>query len=317
MAKGDNRRDGASKRRNGASSRRNGAAKRFSQSGRAGGREVKGHGALLIIGGREDKQGDKLILRDLCRRVGSGRLVVATVASTVPDEVWEEYESIFRGLGCKHVHHLNIRSREDALLERNIRILDHATAVFFTGGDQLKITSQLGDTPIYERLREIYEGGGTIAGTSAGASVMSETMMVSGNGSESHKIGGMLKMAPGFGFISGVLIDQHFAERGRIGRLLGAVAQNPRILGLGIDENTAILVERQEEFRVIGEGAIYVVDGRRVSFSNLTEEETDRTLAIFGVQLHLLSQGDTYDLDTRCPRHFVAEVVEEELKQAV
>ena len=155
MRKNGNRRNGASKRRNGASSQPDGAAKRFSQSSRTAGREPKGRGTLIIIGGHEDKEGDKLILRDVSRRVGKGRLVVATVASSVPDELWEDYERVFRGLGCKHVYHLDIATREDALTERNIRVLDDATVVFFTGGDQLKITSQLGDTPIYERLREI------------------------------------------------------------------------------------------------------------------------------------------------------------------
>ena len=127
----------------------------------------------------------------------------------------------------------------------------------------------------------------------------------------------MLRMAPGLGFISGVLIDQHFAERGRIGRLLGAVAQNPRIVGLGIDENTAIVVERQRSFQVIGDGAVYVVDGRRVSFSNLTEEDSDRTMSIFDVQLHLLSQGDRFDLDSRRPQHIAADALEHELEEAL
>jgi cyanophycinase len=211
------------------------------------------------------------------------------------------------------VYHLDVESREEAKSERKLRILDDADGVFFTGGDQLKLTSQLGDSPIYERLREIYFGGGMIAGTSAGASVMAETMMVSGPGAESDRIGGALRMAPGFGFMPGVIIDQHFAERGRIGRLVGAVAQNPRILGVGIDEDTAIVCGPAATFRVIGAGAVYVVDGEDVSYTNLTEEQTDRTLSVYGIRLHLLSMGDEFDLTNRVATSHPAEAVEEEL----
>lgn len=125
--------------------------------------------------------------------------------------------------------------------------------MFFSGGDQLRISSQIGDTPVEERVREIHERGGLVAGTSAGASVMSETMLVKGTSGESHKIGD-LHMAPGLGLVRDVIIDQHFAERGRFGRLFGAVAHNPRELGLGIDEDTAIVVEG-ERFEVIGKVA--------------------------------------------------------------
>jgi cyanophycinase len=275
--------------------------KRYSRSGRAVGVRPIGHGTAIAIGGHEDKKGEKRILREVASRVGSGRLVVTTVASSEPDSMWDTYEPLFRNMGVRHVHHLDIRTREDGLEDKRIRVLDDATVVFFTGGDQLKATSQIGDTPCYERIREIYEAGGTIAGTSAGASVMSETMIVSGDGDTSNRIGAELAMAPGLGIVSDVLIDQHFAERGRIGRLLGVVAQNPRIVGLGIDENTAAVIARQR-LTVLGAGAVYVVDGRKVSFSNLAEEEKERTLSVFNVTLHLLSQGDSLDLGSREPR---------------
>ena len=284
--------------------------RRVSKSGRAAGRARKGTGTLIVIGGHEDKEGDKLILREVANCAAGGKLVVSTVASSVPDEMWATYEPIFRNLGCRHVWHLDIGSREEAMAERAIRVLDDATVVFFTGGDQLKITSQIGDTPVYERLREIYEAGGTVAGTSAGASVMCETMLVSGDGSESHKVGGALKMAPGLGFIDSIIIDQHFAERGRIGRLVAAVAQNPRSLGLGIDENTAVVVPAQRHLHVLGEGAVYVVDGRHISYSNLAEESADRTMSVFGLKLHLLSQGDRFEIEPRVPRGHAAETVE-------
>jgi cyanophycinase len=283
--------------------------KRVSRSPRAAGRTSVGHGTVITIGGHEDKEGEKRILRDIAARVGSGRLVVCTVASSIPDEMWETYEPLFRNLGVHHVGHLDIRVREDALEEKSVRVLDNATVVFFTGGDQLKVTSQIGDTPVYYRLHEIYEDGGTLAGTSAGASVMSESMIVSGEGDETHRIGSELLMAPGLGMIPGVLIDQHFAERGRIGRLLGAVTQNPRIVGLGIDEDTAAIFSRQR-FSVLGSGAVYVLDGRKVSYSNMANRDESHTLSAFNVTLHLLSEGDMFELKKRCPRTHLARVLD-------
>ncbi|HKG94435.1 MAG TPA: cyanophycinase [Gemmatimonadaceae bacterium] len=270
-------------------------------------------GRLLIIGGKEDKEDQKVILRELARLVGSGKLVVATVASGSPDESMERYESVLRSLGVRHLYHLKIEERADAETVKALNILEGATAVYFTGGDQLKITSQIGDTPVYSRIYEIFLQGGTIAGTSAGAAVMSETMIVGGGQNGSHRIGENLRLAPGLGFAKDMVIDQHFAERGRMSRLLGVVAQNPRIIGIGIDENTAIEVRAHRGFRVIGEGGVYVIDGRDVMYSNVAEEEQSRTLSVFGVQLHLLSQGDTFDLVTREPTAHPAEEVDEEL----
>jgi cyanophycinase len=135
---------------------------------------------------------------------------------------------------------------------------------------------------------------------------MSETMMVRGNGSESHRILSGLQLAPGFGFAKDMVIDQHFAERGRIGRLLGVVGQNPRIIGVGIDENTAILVEAQREFRVFGEGGVTVLDGRNVTYSNIAEADVGCTMSVFGVTLHLLGAGDVFDLRKRQPRDLPA-----------
>ena len=200
-------------------------------------------GTLVIIGGHEDRSEEKRILRAVADRLGNdGKIVVCTAASAVPTDLWDEYDAAFRALGVPHVFHLPIKSREDALSTHAMRILEGATGVFFTGGDQIKITSQIGDTPVYSRTLEIYENGGVVAGTSAGASAMSETMLVANDGDPSYRIKSALLMAPGLGFAHDMLIDQHFTERGRMGRLIGAVSQNPRVLGLGIDENTAIIV---------------------------------------------------------------------------
>jgi cyanophycinase len=278
--------------------------------GRVGARHM---GTLVIIGGHEDRTGEKRILRAVADELPpDGKIVVCTVASSEPNGMWEEYERAFRAIGVPHVFHLEIESREDASTPRAMRILQGASGVFFTGGDQLKITSQIGDTPLYSRVQEIFEQGGVIAGSSAGASAMSETMMVTGPADASYRIKSALLMAPGLGLALDMLIDQHFSERGRMARLIGAVSQNPRVLGVGIDEDTAIIVRRQRDFTVIGEGAAYVVDGSRVTYSNIGEEESDRTLSAFGLSVHMLSQGDRFDLATRTPTSHPAEVMEPE-----
>jgi cyanophycinase len=272
-------------------------------------------GTLIVIGGHENKDDDPLILKEVVRRVGNGKLVVATVASDLPEETWEDYERVFRRLGVRHLYKLDVESREDACADRKVQILSDAQAVFFTGGDQLKITTLLGASPLCERLREIYHGGGMICGTSAGASVLSDTMLVGGGGEGSARIGRTVRMAPGLALVSDVLIDQHFAERGRVGRLLGAVAQNPRQLGIGIDENTAIVMTGGgRRFHVLGEGAVYVFNARDMTYANLTEESHDRALSMFGTRIDVLSQGDSYDLATREPTNHPAREIEAQLE---
>lgn len=256
-------------------------------------------GTLIIIGGHEDKKGDRVILKEVARRVGQGRLVVTSVASHEPEGYFEGYEQVFRELGLSNTSDLYINERSESVLEEKLSTFDGATGVFFTGGDQLRITSQIGDTPIEQRVQDIYAAGGVICGTSAGASAMCETMLVKGRGSESYRVGG-LRMAPGLGLIPSVIIDQHFAERGRMGRLLGAVAQNPRLLGIGIDEDTAIVVEG-EQFTVLGSGAVYVVDGAGVTHSNIAEAQVDGVLSMYDVRLHVLSSGERFDLNSRRP----------------
>lgn len=256
-------------------------------------------GPLIIIGGHEDKEDDKVILRAVADRMKGGKLVLATIASHQPEGYLQSYQKAFADLGVTDIVELYVDDRGQTHDAEKLALFDGAAGVFFSGGDQLRIASQIGDTPVEDKVREIHRAGGVIAGTSAGASVMSETMLVGGTSSESHRIGD-LNMAPGLGLIRNAIIDQHFAERGRIGRLLGAIAHNPRILGVGIDENTAIIVENQR-FQVIGAGAVYVVDGQDVTQSNIAEAKSKRTLSIHDVRLHVLASGDAFDLNQRAP----------------
>ena len=261
--------------------------------------EQERRGTLVIIGGHEDKKHDRTILKEVARHVRGGKLVIATIASHEPEGYFEEYQRAFEGMGVGELVELYIEERSAAGDGEKLRVLDDAAGIFFSGGDQLRITSQIGDTCIEEKIRRIYERGGVVAGTSAGASVMSETMLVKGSSKETHRIGD-LHMAPGMGLVPDVIIDQHFAERGRMGRLLGAVAHNPRVLGIGIDEDTAALVHG-EAMRVIGSGAVYVVDGSAVTYCNVAEAEAERALSMHDVRVHVLSTGDSYDLGRRRP----------------
>jgi cyanophycinase len=258
-------------------------------------------GTLIMIGGHEDKDGDRTILREVAQRVGGGKLVIATIASHQPEGYFAAYRRAFGEIGLDNLVELYVEDRAATGSETTIRALEDAAGIFFSGGDQLRISSQIGDTRIEQRVREIFSSGGLVAGTSAGASAMSDTMLVKGASRESYRIGD-LRMAPGLGLIRDVIIDQHFAERGRIGRLLGAVAHNPRELGIGIDEDTAIIVEGKK-FKVVGSGAVYVVDGDSVTHSNIAEAEPERALSICDVRLHVLSAGDSFDLGKRRPAH--------------
>jgi len=269
-------------------------------------------GTLIIIGGHEDKQGDQAILNEICEKAKGPkkRLALVTVATIEPEAMAEDYTKVFRELGVENIDVIDIRARADAEQEENVRKVCNANVVFFTGGDQLRITSQVGDSPVFQCLHDLFQHGGVIAGTSAGAAAMPETMLISGPSDESNEVSA-LGMAPGLALIHGVVIDTHFAERGRMGRLLGAVAQNPRNIGLGIDEDTAVVVEKENHFRVLGSGAVYVVDGMDISYSSLSERHPEGIVTLHNVKVHVLGDGDCYDLQRRCPI-----MPEEELRRA-
>lgn len=259
-------------------------------------------GNLIIIGGAEDKKGEKDILKEVCSRIDGDHdeLVIATIATDLPKEVGAEYRSIFERLGVRNINILDIEDRKDAFEQHNLEIMEKAALVFFTGGDQLKITSLLGGTPLYKVIHESHENGCVYVGTSAGASVVSDTMIITGDDEESPKKC-TLKMAPGLGLIKNVVIDQHFAQRGRTGRLLVAIAENPESLGIGIDEDTAIMVSKVGKFQVKGSGAVYVIDGSSISYTNVSEQYPDEILSMFDIKMHVLKSGDKFDLNTRQP----------------
>lgn len=256
-------------------------------------------GVLIIIGGAEDKTGECTILRHAAGYLSPGdTLTVLTTATEHPREVGEEYRRVFQKLGVKKIQILDINTREEANDPGQNALLGKSKCIFFTGGDQLRITSILGGTRVNETLGEVYRGGGIIMGTSAGASVMSSTMAVQGEDNEPARKC-TLKMAPGLCLMEDSLIDQHFDQRGRFGRLLCGVAENPHVLGIGIDEDTAIVVHPDGHFEVIGSNAVTVIDGRSIRSSNVSEQAQNELLAIVGVTVHTLPRGYGFHLKTR------------------
>jgi cyanophycinase len=259
-------------------------------------------GSLVIIGGAEDKEGRCEILQEVVRMAGGShaRVVVMTVATEVPLEVGSKYLEVFHRLGVADVRTFDVSSRENANALSAVKAIEEATCVFFTGGDQIRITELLGGTKVDALLHKRFEEGMLLAGTSAGASMMSSTMIVEGEPETNPRIG-IVEMAPGMEFIQGVVIDQHFAQRGRLGRLLSAVAQYPHHLGLGIDENTAVVVEKNQTFRVIGSGAVTVVDAGALTYSNVRGLRENDDLALCGITLHILPNGYKFHLRDRVP----------------
>ncbi|HEY9700303.1 MAG TPA: cyanophycinase [Trichocoleus sp.] len=256
---------------------------------------------LVIIGGAEDKEGDCKILREFVRMAGGlqARVVVMTVATGLPGEVGENYTRIFERLGVESVRVVDTARPEDARDPKAIEEINQATGIFFTGGNQARITELLKDSELDAALHNRYGQGIVIAGTSAGAAMMPDVMIVEGE-SETNPRMEVVSMDRGMGFLPGVVIDQHFAQRGRLGRLLSAVSQQPVVLGFGIDENTAIVVSGNH-IQVIGEGAVTVVDTENISHTNVDSLLKDEPLALCGAKLHILPHGYGFDLEERAP----------------
>jgi cyanophycinase len=261
--------------------------------------ETQSKGHLIIIGGAEDKTGENVILKQAHEMLSDNDiLTIITTATEKPQEVGENYKKVFTNLGVKNTQILDINTRDNANSLKTCEKIKKSKGIFMTGGDQLRITSILGGTAAYEELKQVYYRGGVIMGTSAGASVMSSTMVVQGEDNEPAKKC-TLKMAPGFRLLENSIIDQHFDQRGRFGRLLCGVAENPEILGIGIDEDTAIKVYPDNHFEIIGTNSVTIIDGTSIKSSNVSELAQNEMLAIIGVTVHTLPKNYGFDLTTR------------------
>lgn len=256
---------------------------------------------LVIIGGAEDKDGDSVILREFVRRAGGikSKIIIMTAATELPRDVGADYIRVFERLGAEEVRIVDTETREDASSSTALQAIAKATGIFFTGGDQARITDVIKDTEIDAAIHKRFSEGIVIAGTSAGAAVMPDKMIVEGDSQTNARIE-VVEMGPGLAFLPGVVIDQHFSQRGRIGRLMAALIQEPAVLGFGIDENTAMVVT-DDQIEIIGEGSVTIVDESNSTHNNMDEILKDEPLAIFGAKLHILPHGYKFNLKTRQP----------------
>lgn len=226
------------------------------------------------------------------------RFEIITTASLIPEKVGEEYIKAFAHLDVLNVGVLNISSREQANDPEFTERLAAAEVIIFTGGDQLRLTSIFGGTVFHEKLLDKYQNERVvIAGTSAGAAASSKNMIYQGS-SKDALLKGEVKITGGLGFIDGVIVDTHFVQRGRIGRLLYAAASNPGILGIGLGEDTGLFITKGTTMEAIGSGMVILVDGRKMSDTNLTDVQMGQPVSINNMIVHVMCDGDVYDLKT-------------------
>ena len=256
---------------------------------------------LIAIGGGELAEAADVLdeFLGLVNQKSDARIVVMTIATEEPESAGRKYNNLFRKNGIKHVGIVDISQRDDAFNKANLKKVEQCDAIFFTGGDQLNVTSLLGGSLLHNLIYDRIEEGIVVAGTSAGAAMMSNSMIISGRSDLAPKVG-CVEIAPGMDFVTGTIIDTHFSERGRHGRLLTAIAHYPQDLGIGIDEHTAIII-RENEFEVCGKGVVTIIDGSQMKHNNLPYRKDRETVGLFGVDIHILPAGYRYDLKKRLP----------------
>jgi cyanophycinase len=259
-------------------------------------------GPLMAIGGAEDKLGQRTVLKHFVRMAGGdeARIAVVPTASSLGPEIIEVYDALFQKLGARAVVAARPESREEADDPEMVARLDDVTGVFMTGGNQLKLSAIVNGTAFGEALKAAHRRGVLVGGTSAGASIQSSHMVAFGSGGSTPKQR-MTQLAAGLGLIRDVVIDQHFGQRNRYGRLLMLVAQSPGLLGIGVDEDTAAVITEEggsEVLRVVGRGVVTVFDGRNV-VSNAHQARRTAPLLASGVMLHVLPEGSVFDLTAK------------------
>jgi cyanophycinase len=285
----------------------------------------KPKGKLISIGGAEDKgtdleqgfvQRNRLnffelgILKRIVDEVGGTekRIEVITTASSIPQEVGENYMDAFGKIGCTNIGVMDIRNREDAAKQEYIDRIKACDGVMFSGGDQLRLTSIFGGTEIYQLLQDrlLEEEGFVIAGTSAGAMAMSNTMIWQGKSDLAH-LKGEVKLTTGLAFVANVIIDSHFDKRGRFNRLAQAVASNPQCTGIGLGEDTGVIITEGNHIEVVGSGAVVIVDGKDIRHSNITHVGIGEPISVENIRVNILVRGNGYLLKER---KFIQNVVE-------
>lgn len=256
---------------------------------------------LIAVGGGDIASASEVLdaIFKTVERRNEAKLVIMTVATSEVDGAYAKYNTIFRKKNIKHIEMVDVSVREDAFNEGSIQKLEDADIMFFTGGDQLNITSLFGGSPMHELMQRRIKEGVVIAGTSAGAAMMSGNMILGGRSDSAPKAEGV-DIGPGLDLIHDVIIDTHFSQRGRHGRLLTAVAHYPQIVGVGLDEKCGIVV-RGSTFKVVGEGCVTIVEGSSVTHCDLAYRKVGDCIGILGIDLHVLPSGYSYDIEKHLP----------------
>jgi cyanophycinase len=273
-------------------------------------------GKLIAIGGAEDKGIDMEtgetyrnnlnffelgILRRIVEESGgpSARIEVITTASMIPHEVGNNYLNAFGKIGCTNIGVMHIRNREDAMKPDYLERVRHTDCVMFSGGNQLRLSSVFGGTELLQIIQDRYQGDDfVVAGTSAGAMAMSNTMIYEGNATRAH-LKGEVKITTGLGLMDDVIIDSHFEKRGRFGRLAQAVASNPSCLGIGLGEDTGMLVTGSNQMEAIGSGLVMIIDGHEILHSNIADIPEGNPISVEKLIVHLCAKGNGYLLKER------------------
>lgn len=259
-------------------------------------------GYIIPIGGGEEKLENPEILDrfiDICGGKQS-RIGIIPTASELED-TGRNYEKLFRKIGVRHARVLSFITREDCQTGEDVEYIENCDGIFMTGGNQLRLSTTLGGTRVAQLIRRRNAAGMHVAGTSAGAAFMPEHMIAGGiEGSTPHP--DMVTMAPGLGLTNAFIIDQHFRERDRLGRLLTALAYNPFAVGLGLDEDTAAFIRAGDELEVVGSGGITVIDPTELSYSSMDRARHGEPVSLIGLKLHILVAGGRFDIASRTAR---------------
>ncbi len=257
-------------------------------------------GWIVPIGGAEDRESGRRILKRFVRLCGGREadIVILPTASKLPD-TGRKYEDLFGRLEAGRATSINFLTRQDCSHDAYLRQIEGASGVFFTGGNQLRVSTILGGTPAAKLIRERNARGMHVAGTSAGASILSEHMIAFGKEGSSPRAGSV-RLAPGLGLTNRFIIDQHFRQRDRLGRLVAALAYNPFATGIGLDEDTAAFIGPDNTLEVEGSGGVTVVDAGDLQFSSMAEARERDAVCLLGLTVHILTAGATYNLHSRC-----------------
>ncbi|MDQ6647577.1 MAG: cyanophycinase [Pseudomonadota bacterium] len=261
--------------------------------------EGQQRGWIIPIGGAEEKEDDPRILERFVELCGGSdaNIVVIPTASQLLD-TGRRYQKLFTQLGAGDVGVLDFDMRRDAEEESRLERLDQATGIFFTGGNQLRLSTTLGGTAVAQRIRALNASGVHVGGTSAGASILSEHMIAFGKEGMSPTAGSV-RLAPGLGLTNRFIIDQHFSQRDRLGRLMAALAYNPYAVGIGLDEDTAAFIRPDNTLEVEGSGAVTVLDAGNLQFSSMADAGEHGAVCLLGMTIHVLIVGATFNLQTR------------------